>query len=109
MPPPSSREGALLLREVPVRPGLRRLSVPVREDHRGLPEPAARRVQRPWPVPLQRVSVRKELPAASVPGVPRLLLALRRAHVSAGGAGRAGGDPCSPATSPAAGLTQGPQ
>lgn len=53
--PPSSSKGALLLREVPLPPGLRRLSVPVREDHRGLPERAARRVQRPWPVPLQRV------------------------------------------------------
>lgn len=54
--------------------------MPVPQVHSGLPQPGRRRVQRPGPMPLQRVPVRPRLPAAPVhrlPGLPRALRWLR--------------------------------
>lgn len=54
--------------------------MPVPQVHSGLPQPGRRRVQRPRPMPLQRVPVRPRLPAAPVhrlPGLPRALRWLR--------------------------------
>lgn len=56
--------------------------MPVPQVYKGLPQPGWRRVQRPRPVPLQRVPVRPRLPAAPVPRVSGLPRALRPLRVS---------------------------